>query len=204
MTRRQWTTPEQADWLKERLAAFVDSQANRTTMKEFFPQILKDWRILWPLAQPTADEIAKANNVEDAVKNKKIKDDERIKAWFHNHTRGSTSGTGTHGLPPVTHGLLKITGQSRLRQEWQVYQSMTYENKWKEVIDSEWDEYQKKWKLDHPNTNLPQKRFAFMNSFLKEKYKEEAEEVKKEVRERRAAMKAEIDEKDNRNDAYQR
>ena len=121
----------------------------------------------------------------------------RIKAWFHNHTRGSTSGTGTRGL-------LKITGQSRLRQEWQVYQSMTYENKWKEVIDSEWDDYQKKWKADHPDTELPQKRFTFMNSFLKEKYKEESEEVKKEVRERQAAMNAEIDEEDNRNDGYQR
>ena len=81
---------------------------------------------------------------------------------------------------------------------------MTYENKWKEVIDSEWDDYQKKWKADHPDTELPQKRLTFMNSFLKEKYKEESEEVKKEVRERQAAMNAEIDEEDNRNDGYQR
>ena len=76
MTRRQWTTPEQADWLKEHLAAFVDSQANKTTKKEFFPQVIKEWRVLWPLAQPTADEIAEANNAEDAVKKKKNKDDE--------------------------------------------------------------------------------------------------------------------------------
>ena len=122
---------------------------------------------------------------------------QRIKAWFHNHTRGSTSGSGSRGL-------LKITGQSRLRQEWQVYQGMTYENKWKEIIDSEWDDYQKKWKADHPDTDLPQKRFTFMNSFLKEKYKEESEEVKKEVRERRAAMNAEIEEEAKRNDGYQK
>ena len=76
MTRRQWTTPEQADWLKEHLAAFVNSQANKTTKKEFFPQVIKEWRVLWPLAQPTADEIAEANNAEDAVKKKKNKDDE--------------------------------------------------------------------------------------------------------------------------------
>ena len=122
---------------------------------------------------------------------------QRIKAWFHNHTQGSTSATGTRGI-------LKITGQSRLRQEWQIYQTMTYENKWKEVIDSEWDNYQKKWKAEHPNTDLLQGCFTFMNSFLKEKYKEESEEVKKEVREHRAVMKDDIDEKDNRNDAYQR
>jgi len=45
-------------------------------MKQFFPQVIKDWRQLWPLAQPTADEIAKAKNAENAVKKKKTKDDE--------------------------------------------------------------------------------------------------------------------------------
>ena len=120
-----------------------------------------------------------------------------IKAWFQSHTQGSTSKTRTHGL-------LKITGQSRLCQEWQVYQSMTYENKWKEVINSEWDDYQKKWKADHPDTDLRQKHFTFTNPFLKEKYKEESEEVKKVVRECQAVMNAEIDEEDNRNDDYQR
>ena len=73
MTRRQWTTPEQADWLKEQLATFIDSQVNKTTTKEFFPQVIEDWRQLWPLAQPTADKIAEAKNVEDAVKKKKPK-----------------------------------------------------------------------------------------------------------------------------------
>ena len=68
--------PEQADWLKEHLAAFVNSQANKTTTKEFFPQVIKEYRGLWPLAEPTADEITKANNAEDAVKKKKNKDDE--------------------------------------------------------------------------------------------------------------------------------
>lgn len=126
---------------------------------------------------------------------------QRIKAWFHNHTRGSTSGSGTRGL-------LKINGQTRFRQEWQVYQTMTYETQWKTVIDNEWDAYQAKWKSDHPGTELPQGRFAFMNSFLKDKYNSESDEVKTAVKERRAAMKIEFDarakEAGERNAAYQR
>lgn len=76
MTRRQWTTPEQSDWLKQHLAAFIDSQASKTTVKEFFPQVIKEWRELWPLAEPTGDEITKAKSVEEAIKKKKSKDDE--------------------------------------------------------------------------------------------------------------------------------
>ena len=121
---------------------------------------------------------------------------QRIKSWFHNHTRGSTSGSGHRGV-------LKIT-QPRLRQEWQVYQTMSYESKWKTVIDSEWEAYKKKWNEENPGVKVPQGRFAFMNSFLKSKYAEETEEVKADVRKRRAAMKAELDvESNKRNNAYQ-
>ena len=107
-----------------------------------------------------------------------------------------------------TRGLLKINGQTRFRQEWQVYQTMTYESKWKPVIDNEWDAYQAKWKADHPGTDLPPGRFAFMNSFLKDKSNSESDEVKTAVKERRAAMKVEFDsrakEAGERNAAYQR
>ena len=107
-----------------------------------------------------------------------------------------------------TRGLLKINGQTRFRQEWQVYQTMTYESKWKPVIDNEWDAYQAKWKADHPGTDLPQGRFTFMNSFLKDKYNSESDKVKTAVKERRAAMKVEFDsrakEAGERNAAYQR
>ena len=85
---------------------------------------------------------------------------------------------------------------------------MTYETQWKTVIDNEWDAYQAKWKSDHPGTKLPQGRFAFMNSFLKDKYNSESDEVKTAVKERRAAMKIEFDarakEAGERNVAYQR
>ena len=76
MTHCQWTMPGQAGWLKEHLSAFIDSQANKTMKKEFFPQVIKEWRVLWPLAQLTVDEITEANNAKDAVKKKKKKDHE--------------------------------------------------------------------------------------------------------------------------------
>ncbi|KDR76585.1 hypothetical protein GALMADRAFT_66873 [Galerina marginata CBS 339.88] len=196
MTRRKWTTPEQGDWLKEQLSAFVEAQTTKTTATTFFPQVIKDWRQKWPTEAPTAKEIADAPNLDAAIKQKKDKEDERIKTWFHNHTRGSTSGTGTRGV-------LKIT-QSRLKQEWQVYQLMTYESKWKAVIDNEWETYKKKWEEDHAGTKLPQGRFAFMNTFLKTKYNEESEEVKAEVRTRRSAMKEEVEKTQEQNEAYQK
>ena len=70
---------------------------------------------------------------------------------------------------------------------------MTYESKWKPVIDNEWEAYQAKWKADHPGTDLPQGCFMFMNSFLEDKYNLESDEVKTAVKECRAAMKIEFD-----------
>lgn len=81
---------------------------------------------------------------------------------------------------------------------------MTYESKWKAVIDNEWDTYKKKWEEDHPGTKPPQGRFAFMNTFLKNKYQEEPEEVKVEVRTRRAAMKEEVEKTQQQNKSYQK
>lgn len=68
---------------------------------------------------------------------------------------------------------------------------MTYETKWKTTIDMEWDTYKKKWEAENPDSKMKESRFSFMNTFLQEKYKEESEEVKDEVKKRRAAMKEE-------------
>lgn len=97
-----------------------------------------------------------------------------------------------------------MTGQLKVQQEWQVYQTMTYETKWKTIIDDEWETYKKNWEKENPDTKLPQGRFAFMNSFLREKYENETEEVKKSVRVRRAAMKTELDAESKQKEGYQR
>ena len=75
MTRRKWTTSDQEEWLKTRLPEFSDAQANKTTSKEFFPTVLRDWRNLWPTPTPTPEEVTQAGNVEKATQKKKADED---------------------------------------------------------------------------------------------------------------------------------
>ncbi|KIJ90502.1 hypothetical protein K443DRAFT_116510 [Laccaria amethystina LaAM-08-1] len=204
MGRRRWTTDGQGTWLAGHLDAFIDSQLEKTTVKNFFPKVIKEWREAWPLPDPTQEELAAAKSPEDAIQKKRTKEDERVKAWFHNHTRGQTYGSGSRGL-------LKLqTAKPRVRLEWQVYQQLTYESKWKAIIDKEWSETVKKWEAENPDTKMVETRFTFMNTFLQEKYKEESEDVKEEVKKRRAELKEEVAGDDNdgdleaRNGAYQK
>jgi hypothetical protein len=75
MTRRKWTTTDQEEWLKSYLAGFSDAQANKTTSKEFYPAILKEWRKAWPTPDPTLEEITQAGNAEKATQKKKAEVD---------------------------------------------------------------------------------------------------------------------------------
>lgn len=71
MTRRKWTSPDQEEWLKSRIAKFTDAQVNKTTTKEFFPEIFKEWREEWPCPGPSPEEIAQAGSVEKATQKKR-------------------------------------------------------------------------------------------------------------------------------------
>jgi retron-type reverse transcriptase len=79
----------------------------------------------------------------------------------------------------------------RLLQDWQAYQALTYESKWKAIVDKEWGEYKLEWELAHPKETLPKKRFTFMVEFMKEKYKNETDEMKQKCEEYRKARKSE-------------
>ena len=90
-------------------------------------------------------------------------------------------------------------------QEWQVYQIMTYETQWKAVIDKEWETYKSTWEAENPDDELDKTRFTFMNSFMKDKYLEEMEEVQNSVSKHREELKAEIYANgEDKNLAYQR
>jgi hypothetical protein len=78
MTRKKWTTSDQEDWLKSRLAGFSDAQDNKTTSKEFFPAALKEWKKYWPTPDPSPEEITEAGNVEKATLQKK-KEEETVR-----------------------------------------------------------------------------------------------------------------------------
>lgn len=82
MGRRKWTTDEQGTWLAGYLDQFIDSQQTKTTAKEFFPKVLKEWHKAWPVSNPTQEELAGAKSSEDAVKKKKMKEDDVCQLSF--------------------------------------------------------------------------------------------------------------------------
>lgn len=66
MTRKAWTTDLQKEWLEARLATFREAQAQKTVMKQFFPEILKAWKEEWPIPPPTVEEISEAGSLQKA------------------------------------------------------------------------------------------------------------------------------------------
>lgn len=96
-------------------------------------------------------------------------------------TNGAKESSAT--LAP-TFGTLKLT-KKRKQQAWQAYHSMTYENRWKAVIDQQWATRVDEWKASHADEKMTETRFAFMNKFMKDKFDNETDEVKKEVEEYR-------------------
>ena len=75
MTRCKWTMTNQEDWLKECFVEFANAQVNKTTSKEFFPMVLKEWRNVWPTPDATPEEVTQAGSVEKATKKKRTEED---------------------------------------------------------------------------------------------------------------------------------
>jgi hypothetical protein len=97
-----------------------------------------------------------------------------------------------------------LKGKPKTLQEWQVYHLMTYDTQWKVVIDKEWETYKSTWEAENPGDEPDKTRFTFMNSFMKQKYLEETEEVQNNVRKRREELKAEVGaDGEDKNVAYQ-
>ena len=96
-----------------------------------------------------------------------------------------SSGTGYHV------SILKIKQKLKLLQDWQAYQALTYESKWKPHINKEWERYKREWASEHPNENLPKKRFTIMVEFMKENFKNESEEMKQRCEDYRKSRKSE-------------
>jgi hypothetical protein len=105
---------------------------------------------------------------------------QRIKYWFHNNTRGSSSGTGTRGV-------LKLGGTPKLVHPWQAYQNKFYNTKLRPKVEEAWNEYLKQV----PEGQKPKKTlFEIRNQVVRELYENETDEVKQEVEEHRKQMKA--------------
>ncbi|KAF8888928.1 hypothetical protein CPB84DRAFT_1628468, partial [Gymnopilus junonius] len=193
MTRKEWTTPPQKAWLYSQSEKFQKAEANNTR-KEFFKDTYKAWWVQWPNQEPTQAEISKAGSCEKAVKIIYDKRSSQISSWFHNHKRPTLGAPqaqpslgGTNGASPSANGTLKFK-KKRMLQAWQAYHDLFYEIKWKAVINEQWAEHVKQWKSAHPGQALEETRFAFMNAFIKARYKDEPEDVKKQVEEHRRKM----------------
>lgn len=105
---------------------------------------------------------------------------QRIKYWFHNNTRGSSSGTGARGV-------LKLSSTPKLVQPWQAYQNKFYDAKLKPKVEEAWNRYLS----EVPEGQKPAKTlFEVRNRVVRELYENETDEVKQEVEEHRKRMKA--------------
>lgn len=70
---------------------------------------------------------------------------------------------------------------------------MTYENKWKPHVDEAWTTYKEKWLSEHPNEKPEKNRFSIMVEFMRARFNEESEEMKKHCEEyRKPEMQAEL------------
>jgi hypothetical protein len=76
-------------------------------------------------------------------------------------------------------------------QSWQAYKALTYESKWKPVVNEAWDDYVKTWEKEHPDEKPEKRRLVFLMEFMKEKLAGETDEMKKRVEEHRLSIKDE-------------
>ncbi|KAF8335187.1 hypothetical protein F5887DRAFT_1079268 [Amanita rubescens] len=178
---RSWTTNIQRKFLDKRVDEFVKAKGGRTQLPSL-AGCFAEWRTDNPDREPTSREIANAKSREAAVKIIENDMNKRLRAWFHNHTRG--------GSVVNTRGVLKIRTKSKVPQEWQ-----------------EWKAFVEDWENENPDTQLPKTQFTFRNAFLQKRYAEESVEVVKQVKERREQLKldaAQKTEAENQNEEYQR
>lgn len=103
-----------------------------------------------------------------------------MKYWFHNHTRGSSSGTGTQGV-------LKLSAVPKLVQSWQAYQNKYYDSTLRPKVEEAWKQYLSEIPEGQKS---PKTLFEFRNQLVQKFYEDETDDVKREVEEHRLAMKA--------------
>jgi hypothetical protein len=106
-----------------------------------------------------------------------------VRDWFHNNTRNLYNSGGPRGA------VLKIKPKPKMLQAWQAYHALTYDSQWKPHVDKEWEKYKAEWEVENPETKPAKKRLQIMVEFMKEKFKNETEEMKAQCEEYRMARK---------------
>ena len=77
MPKKSWTSPEQGAWLNSQLPGFLKAQEEKTT-SAFLATVYTEFHEQWPVAPPTAEEIANAGEGEGQVRSNKIKASECV------------------------------------------------------------------------------------------------------------------------------
>jgi hypothetical protein len=76
MTRKHWATDRQEEFLKARIAAFLEAHQKKKLSKDFFPVVVNQFRDQWPVPPLTTEDIAAGANTEQATKAKREKYDQ--------------------------------------------------------------------------------------------------------------------------------
>ena len=106
-----------------------------------------------------------------------------MRDWFHNSSHNIYSNGGPRNA------VLKIKSKPKMLQGWQAYHALTYESLWRPHVDKEWENYKAGWEVENPDEKPPKKRLQIMVEFMKEKFKNETEEMKACCEEYRLARK---------------
>ncbi|PPR06473.1 hypothetical protein CVT24_002573 [Panaeolus cyanescens] len=172
----RWTTEDQEEWLRQKIPAYNQAKASKAT-KPFFNGVYRDWFKSWPCASPTTAELEKARgSLITAQKDRRSKDEKRVRQWFYNHANLNQTTTVVQSRQPKpstsSRPLIKVPGQPKLLQEWQAYQSMTYQTQWKSIVAEKYEDFTRKWKAANPGRKIEVSWFEFMTKFMKEKYEE--------------------------------
>ena len=69
MPKKSWASPEQIQWLNSQLSGFLKAQEERAT-SAFLATTYTKFHEQWPVASPTAEEIANAKSEEQALSHK--------------------------------------------------------------------------------------------------------------------------------------
>ena len=77
MPKKSWASPEQIQWLESQLSGFLKARENKT-ISTFFAATYTEFHERWPVASPTAEEIANAKQGEEQALSRKIKASESV------------------------------------------------------------------------------------------------------------------------------
>jgi hypothetical protein len=192
LRQNSWTTREQWDWLISKKPDYLKARSvGKRAIADFWVSTFENWVAAWPYEpltkQEDPDGLIHARRVEQLKTVSSCYADccrltnffgggglKRIKQWFNNNSRASSSGEGRRALID-----LKVKPKKKL-PAYQAYQKL-YESKIKAVVKDEWPD---EWKSSEDYAEgkaLPPPSIKFQNTIALRLLDEESQQVKDKV-----------------------